>query len=1364
MGFGDVKSISIGSNADFSYSSKDISVDSVNTNSFNMNSVIQADQKNYNANSMNKNVIEELDLSTDTKKINNNTPVNAPTNSTILDNNSNQNTTIFGSTSDNTNTPQDILNNQNTDEPLKTALKLPDTNTNNNNGNVNAKTDIVMGNDNTNPGRYAYANPDDAPTANGIGGNTNGDNDSKTGVTALNFGYTGLNQEVQDVLTNSKGVHSTGNGITNKNEFKTEELDLNSVTTDDIQNMVGKLSYADYKDFIDGVEKYYENQEEYLNKLLNGDSDTEGFNDIYNRIDFTELYQVWGYDPHDYENKVFDGWFGADYEFYDMDGNLITFDDYVGISYDEFKKKSREDQISIIDGVKPGKYEFEGYQQDQIDKKVNDLLRDMKYAYDNEKIIDSRVEEKYGDLGITTAAGLVQFSDEMYTNIDNLKQSITNTKNNKDSANFDYLYFLEDYQNYEFKTEFTSDEIETLKCSRNVSGEYHYTMYHEQYPDVSLVEYLMMINEVEPNALVYDLNQKNITYYGSDIKTIADIGPIAPQLAKTYQYYLENDPDQLSQFMKDCEYEINQYKGQVEAQSYLADLYDTCSEDGFTLDVCKGIANELGVAWEGLGDGVDTFGEGLYYVLEAAITPFTGEENRSLSVDEYKKMYIMQALLSTEDKINLGLIMYDDDGNLVNTNPNCPIDYTKSYNGGLLSQNYQLTQGIGNMIPSMTIALANPTSIAGSVVFGLSAGGNAYHTSMVEGNSYMASLGYGIFTGSSESITQKMLGGIPGLSDAEVTSFKTYLDSVGREAFQESFQATMDYIYKASFMGYELPTTPEGWEAIADDILTQGAYGAVTAGFLNCKPGVQINFKDGNVNTNTGINTGVDVDIDTDTNTGDFDLIPIEEKEILVASINTDGAKVLNDMTGAQIMEIIQYCQETNQTDIITEIMSYENVTEPYFLSLTTAILEPSLNYYEQAAVFSKTAKNFKTYRDHCEKHVQEVAIKSLQAAENIKASLEANPVNGFSSDIDPYECYVAGIWHDTGMAAGSTDVFGLDTYIDDNGDIKARVLVETKNGDVTRSNHSFNSAMYVLANASDVSAYGVDTNIISLLCFAHSKSNSGVSTLNSEADWSVCINKINEGVIEYNKQNPDNPIVFANTGGTDFIESLVASGVLENTDYNNTVYKYTKDDVEYSFNYKKYNINSDSLAKLASEAYAIRLGDANTNNSNIGTNQAGEKIDFSSVSGDKNISFETTTVDKEGNTVSKFNDVKAEIKKEVPNLSIKIGEDTVSLQPIGAAFILGEENINFSSNVTEDGFLIEKFEVKNPADIPACTVFNIDERLGEVNTAKKGGFQTVVEIELDSTNVAEDQKADIEKYYEEFIKSRGYSYEITWK
>ena len=96
--------------------------------------------------------------------------------------------------------------------------------------------------------------------------------------------------------------------------------------------------------------------------------------------------------------------------------------------------------------------------------------------------------------------------------------------------------------------------------------------------------------------------------------------------------------------------------------------------------------------------------------------------------------------------------------------------------------------------------------------------------------------------------------------------------------------------------------------------------------------------------------------------------------------------------------------------------------------------------------------------------------------------------------------------------------------------------------------------------------------------------------------------------------------------------------------------------------------------------------------------------------------------------------------------------------------FILGEENINFSSNVTEDGFLIEKFEVKNPADIPACTVFNIDERLGEVNTAKKGGFQTVVEIELDSTNVAEDQKADIEKYYEEFIKSRGYSYEITWK
>lgn len=689
-------------------------------------------------------------------------------------------------------------------------------------------------------------------------GTANNGNNSNNGNTNMNFGPMKFSPELQDVMTNSKGVQGTGNGITNKNTFNVENSDLNTITSSDIQKIVGTLSYEEYKDFVDGVEKYYENQEEYLNNVLNGTDGKSGYKglleDVNYKLDMTEtLYKQ---EKANFDNSIHSEWELTE----DLKNSGVDFDKFMEMSYDK--------QI-----------EFVGDKNSTI---IN-LLAEKKAFEDD---YNKGVEENYASYGITTMDGLFKFRDELQTYVNNIEAAIDTTKNNKESAKYDYLYFTEDYQNYNFNTEFSSEDLDTLACSKNGAGEYRYSLYHEKYPDVSLTEYYMMVNEIEPNALVYDIDGKNITYTGSDFRTIAKIGTIAPMMAKTYQYYLDKDPEIAKQFMKDCEYEINQYKGQLEAQEFLDSLYTIETEDGITIDVCKGIANELGVSWEGIKDGVSSFGEGLYYVLEAFFTGFTGEENRTLSVEEYKRMYIAQTLLSEKDKINLGLITRDEDGNLINTNPNCPIDYTKDYNGALLNENYQFNQGIGDMVPSIAISLANPT--AGSVVFGASIGGNAYHSSMVEGNSYLSSLGYGIFTGSSEAITQRFIGGIPGLSDAEVTSFKGYLNTIKSEAFQESFQATMDYIYKASFMGYELPTTVEGWKAIAEDILEQGAYGAVTAGYLNCSPNVQVTFKN-DVNTNSNSNVDTDVKVPSDKNTT-FGDIKNKAKD---AINNNDGSTVL---------------------------------------------------------------------------------------------------------------------------------------------------------------------------------------------------------------------------------------------------------------------------------------------------------------------------------------------------------------------------------------------------------------------------------------------------------------------------------------
>ena len=67
--------------------------------------------------------------------------------------------------------------------------------------------------------------------------------------------------------------------------------------------------------------------------------------------------------------------------------------------------------------------------------------------------------------------------------------------------------------------------------------------------------------------------------------------------------------------------------------------------------------------------------------------------------------------------------------------------------------------------------------------------------------------------------------------------------------------------------------------------------------------------------------------------------------------------------------------------------------------------------------------------------------------------------------------------------------------------------------------------------------------------------------------------------------------------------------------------------------------------ARLATGAFAIRLGDANTTNENIGTNQAGQRIDLDTLRGRISQSFkEITKEDQCYIPSSEFNLTKEEI------------------------------------------------------------------------------------------------------------------------
>jgi hypothetical protein len=133
-------------------------------------------------------------------------------------------------------------------------------------------------------------------------------------------------------------------------------------------------------------------------------------------------------------------------------------------------------------------------------------------------------------------------------------------------------------------------------------------------------------------------------------------------------------------------------------------------------------------------------------------------------------MYIIQALYGESNRESMGLICQNENGEYVNTDPNSIIDYTKNYfinfswntASNIGAHTYQIGQGIGNMLPS--IALSQVCPLAGSIALGISAGGNAYHTAMVGGHSYLSSVIYGIVSAAIESVSEKILGGLPGLS------------------------------------------------------------------------------------------------------------------------------------------------------------------------------------------------------------------------------------------------------------------------------------------------------------------------------------------------------------------------------------------------------------------------------------------------------------------------------------------------------------------------------------------------------------------------------------------------------------------------
>lgn len=370
-----------------------------------------------------------------------------------------------------------------------------------------------------------------------------------------------------------------------------------------------------------------------------------------------------------------------------------------------------------------------------------------------------------------------------------------------------------------------------------------------------------------------------------------------------------------------------------------------------------------------------------------------------------------------------------------------------------------------------------------------------------------------------------------------------------------------------------------------------------------------------------------------------IDSIEVEKINNYISSINNGLNSVnltideVNSMFDGFINENIKYDMQKKFIDAISQKMqqgeqlsqsSYDAIfnsdmfagdsefAKNYLYDTIVDMGSPDLaqlvqDTYEGArkATGTKEMKNLHSYCDHTEAHVLQVAFLSMNSLNTLNQSItsgnNASGKYGAISEVDYKTILVSGLAHDLGMAAGVFDSNGnpinpaVNSWLekDSNGkvELKSEIITSStkKVADVVRGNHTLNSALAVLKNRTLFEQMGVNPDLVALLCFSHSKSNSGVVDLTSSPDWSFSIEKIQDAVNTYNEANPDSTIDFNTENLGAKTNQKVTTSQQKLIDKSTEVYKTTAFDFLDTFK-----------QKLSTLGLSLRVGDAYVNKAKV--------------------------------------------------------------------------------------------------------------------------------------------------------------------
>ena len=334
-----------------------------------------------------------------------------------------------------------------------------------------------------------------------------------------------------------------------------------------------------------------------------------------------------------------------------------------------------------------------------------------------------------------------------------------------------------------------------------------------------------------------------------------------------YDYLYHNkSKEEASKYLNAMENAFNQRIGAKRAAEYI----EWIKQDGFDV---RDLFNS-GV--EGVKDGVRSFGQGFVNLFKA----YSIEEGEKSALDYelmYKTQYMQQLMM---------------DPSFIDQNTN------ETWHGFAdLNAWYNTGSSIGNMAIPALVAMIPGGQTLSSVLFGASIMGNTAAEAKSEGYSTAQAYIYGGITGLSEAITERLLGGIQGLSEKAIS--RPFLANMFNEGFEEFVQEYMDLGTRALVLGEKIDFSAAGMMAQLNKSTEAFKYGAITAGVMNV--------------ANTGINKGLDV----------------ATKTLSPALIDvTTGQKMIDPNTGKVIKKYNSYGEFKLGVESERSITKAQNVIE----------------------------------------------------------------------------------------------------------------------------------------------------------------------------------------------------------------------------------------------------------------------------------------------------------------------------------------------------------------------------------------------------------------------------------------------------